>query len=186
MHWRLVILFTIIIFWLALIRLLTKWPRSRTKSISQHSASVREAYLFFTTAQLVCGISLYLFMVYWFIPALHLSLAFTIIYTITTLLQLISALIPDKIIGRKSLIHQALAYAMADGMFIISILLSFSKTVRGFSKTFIIIVALYMAYCMILFIIKKGRTDAVRNYLLLQSLYIVLFQFAILVITFAK
>lgn len=183
MTWPTIATLSLIIFWLSLAFLLTHWPRSRNKSISQHSASNKQAYRFFTTVQVVIGFILYLFIIKWFIPTFNPPFIFTIVYSITAWLQIISAFIPDTVTGRKSRVHQYLANGFALGIFLSALILCFTPAIQGLAKAAIVGVTLYLAYGTTLAISIGGRPERFHNYLRMQVLYIVLFQVAVLFIT---
>lgn len=186
MSWPVIALISLSVFWLGLLILLTKWPATKNKSISQHSASFRQTFIFFTAIQSIVGFTLYLFVIRWFIPTFHMSLLFTIVYTVTAWLQIISAFIPDKMIGRSSVIHQHLANAFAVGMLLTTLLLLLASTIHGWPKLLFYVVAAYMIYGMILISSKRGKPYLLPNYLMLQVIYIVAFQVAFLSVAFYK
>lgn len=186
MSWPVIALTALIIFWVALVLLLTKWPRTRNKSISQHSASFRETFIFFTIVQAVVGFILYLFVIDWLIPSFHFSLLFTIVYTITAWFQIISAFIPDKLEGLGSAIHQHMANTFALGMFLTTILLCLAPTIHGWPKLLFYAVLLYMAFGMSLIISKRGKPHLLSNYLMFQVIYIVAFQVAFMAVAFYR
>ena len=171
------------VFWISLLILLTKWPRVRNRSVSQHSAAFKESYRFFTTVQVIVGIITYIFVIRWFIPTFDLTLLFTIIYTLMALLQISSALIPDTMTGRSSKVHLFLANYMALGMFFAALLLCFSPAIHGLSKIVVIVTTLYMLVCGLVIAQKKGRPHLLPNYLIIQIIYIVGFQATMLFVS---
>ena len=186
MNWPLVYFLSVLLFWASLSYLLIKWPRVKNKSISRHAASQKESYIFFTLVQVLVGIVAILFMNRWFINHFSLTIVFTAVIYITIGLQLLSAVLPDTEKGLVSLIHLNLASLMALGIFTSSILLAASTGLPAISRIIFGIAALYMGYCVALFLPKKGKPELLSNYLQLQVVYVVTFQAAILFATFYK
>jgi len=186
MSWPEIAFIALLFFWFSLLVLLTRWPSVRIKSISQHSASFKSSFLFFTTVQVVVGVITYLFIIRWFIPQFHLPLLFTILYSLTAWLQIISAFIPDSGKSLNHRLHQYLAYPFALGMLFILILLCLTTTIHGWPKLFTYISTAYIAGSVLATISKKGRPHVMSNYLPLQLLYIISFQLTVLAITFYK
>lgn len=184
MTWPVVALISVLCFWTSLAILLTKWPRSRNKSISQHSAAQKESFIFFTAAQSIIGFILYLFVIRWFIPTFHMSLLFTIVYTTVAWLQIISAFIPDTMTGKVSLWHRRLANSFAVGMIVVTMLLCFTPTIHGWPKTFLYLTAVCMLFYAAFGSSANRDPSKGPNYLAAQTLYIVIFQLAFLAATF--
>lgn len=182
MTWPVIALFAIVTFWICLVILLTKWPRASNRSISQHAARSRDSFIFFTTAQVVIGFTLYLFVIRWLVPVFRLSILFTVVYTVTAWLQIVSAFIPDKVHGKSSSAHQRLANPFALGMFLVTALLCATPNVTGWTKLALYATLLYMIYGLSLIIPKKGKPHLLKNYLYLQTIYIVSFQFSFLAV----
>ncbi len=185
MIWPDIALICLIIFWSALIFLITYWPRSGNKSISQHAASHRSSYIFFTIVQAPIGFILWVFMLKWFIPHFQLSTLFTIVYTITAWLQIVVSFIPDRMKGKTSVIHLHLANEFALGMFILAVLLCFAPTIHGLSKLLFVLTALYMVYSVYILYSIKGKPHLLSNYLYLQIAYIVSFQVSFILAAFS-
>ena len=184
MIWPYIALLSLIIFWSSLFILLTHWPRTPNKSISQHSASHKDAYIFFTIIQASVGFVLWLFVISWFVPHFHLSKLFLLVYSITAWLQIVVSFIPDKVHGKKSVIHLHMANCFALGMYVITLMLCLAPTIHGLSKVLFILVALYMTYSVYLLWSIKGKPQLLSKYLYLQVAYIVSFQSAFIFTTF--
>lgn len=186
MNWPLLYLSSVLIFWASLFYLLYKWPRVSNKSISRHAASQKDSYIFFTLVQIIVGIAALLFMHQWFIRQFSLSLVFAWAIYITIGLQLLSAVLPDTQKGLVSLVHLNIASLMAVGIFVSSSLLAFTDGLSLVPRIVFAIAALYMAHCIALLLTKKGKPELFSHYLLLQVIYVVSFQAAILFATYYK
>jgi hypothetical protein len=169
------------LFELATAFLLFKWPRSNAKSISQHSASVRDAYIFYTIAQTIAGLLLYIFMIGWFIPHFHLSTLYTYVISATVCLQIVAAYFPDTTTGLKSQVHQALANGMALGMLVLTLLIHISNHFSPASRIIAIISVVYMLMGLSSVIFSK---KAMTIYLPLQAIYISLFLLTIMIASY--
>jgi hypothetical protein len=179
---KLIGLISIFWFWLATISLLVKWPRDPRKSISQHSASLKSSYVFYTPAQVIAGVLLLIFMTRWFIPTFNLSGLYTLVISFTIGTQLVAAFLPDTIKGAVSFVHQIFAYGMALGMLVYTLLVILSPHLSNISRIFATISVLYMIFGLLGLIFTKWSK---LHYLVLQFIYISLFLATILVATYS-
>jgi hypothetical protein len=184
MSWPQIALISLSIFWLGLGILLTKWSRHSHKSISQHSASSRESFMFFTPVQSLVGIITYLFIIKWFVPTFNLSFVFVILYSFVAWLQIISAFIPDTGSGLKSKVHSIMAYSFALGMICSSIILGINSNIPTLARMLFGLTSVFMLYAAMRYLNAKSRSESVHDYLTIQVIYIVSFQVSVLVATF--
>lgn len=186
MIWPYIALLGISIFWLGLFILLTKWPRSLNKSVSQHAANSKQSFQFFTAIQAPVGIIIFCFMIFWFVPHFQLPNSFTILFSITIWLQILSAFIPDTGEGRKSQLHLWMANSMAAGLYTITVWFCFAPQFSTIGHTIAIVSLLIDTYVAIRIISHGARPDIVPRYLPLQIIGIVSFQLEMLLIAFIE
>ena len=170
----------VVFFWLSLVCLLGKWPRNGRKTISQHSAKSRNTYIFFSISQTITGLMSHIFVIVWFIPHFHLSVTYTIIYSVMATLQLVSTWIPDIEKGLSSKLHTFLANSMALSLFVFMLVLTTTSRIPVTGRWFAGISALYMLVIIIGIYTKLIK----QNYLYFQIAYIVLFQVTILTLAY--
>lgn len=184
MQWPLFFLISLIIFWSSLTFMLIKWPRISNKSISRHSASYKEAYIFFTAVQVFAGIASLLFIKEWFIPHFSLPLVFKLAIYLTITLQLLAAVLPDKEVGRVSKFHLHIANMMALGILVCTTILASQGDFNMLVRSVFILSMIYMVICAIMIGAKKGKPEQLGQYLYLQVVYVFVFHASILMATY--
>lgn len=162
--------------WTALTYLLLKWRGTRAMSISQHAASADGATKLFAGTLIFAGLIFYIWLMTWFSDALHLSWLFKLVLTASFICMFIAAIVPDTK-DWKRITHRAAAYTMA-GLYIpITYLVVKTPDLSSTTKLIGIIAIAYMVFGWFLFFFVKKAWD---YYLILQSIYIVIFQCTIL------
>ena len=179
MLWPVIALVSLMIFWYGLLVLLTRWPRSLNKSVSQHSASSTESFRFFTAIQAPVGIVLFFFMMLWFVPHFSLPIGFALLYGVSAWLQILSSFIPDTGTGLKSLIHLWMADGFAVGLYACIIWLCLSAQFSNAARIVFVIVLILMTFVALRIMGRGGKPQDIPDYLPLQVTGIVTFQFAI-------
>lgn len=170
-------LFLVLLSWAAGIYMLRKWnDQRRSTSISRNAASNSGDLRLFAIVLIGIGSFFYTWLVWWFIPALDLSIVFLVLVTITFLTQIIAGIIPASE-GLKSIIHKAAAFGGAFLYIPLSILIITASKISSGGKTIGILCLAYMLVaCVSFFLVKKARS----RYVIFQALYIMAFQIIIL------
>jgi len=173
---------SILPFWIITGFMVYKWRGDRSMSLSQHAALNKTTYLLFAITLTVEGFLFYLFNIKWLIPTFHFPKTFTVLLVIALISQFILAWIPDAGNLRKW-IHKISAYTESGFLQIMLFFILTSQYVSVFSReisVFILCLMLVIAYLLIF--VKKAH----KNYLIYQSLYVMVFHIAILIISYIR
>lgn len=162
--------------WLGGAVLLGKWRGKGLSSISAHAASDTRANLLFRVVLIGGAILLYWWFLVWFVPNLELPVSFTVLVTFVMLYQVLTSLVTAKP-GRSKAIHDYFAHTMALLYIPLAILISSSPELGIVPRVLCIGLT---AYLVTTFILLEVMTTLRSKYLLLQGLYIVVFQVLIL------
>lgn len=162
--------------WAALIYLLLRWRGTRAMSISQHAASADGATKLFAGTLVIAGFIFYVWLMTWFSDALDLSLPFKLILTASFICQFVAAVVPDTT-GWKRITHRAGAYTMAALYIPLAYFVLKTPALSVITKLIGTTAIAYMIFGWFLFFFVKKAWD---YYLILQSIYIVIFQCTIL------
>lgn len=169
-------LLLVLVSWLAGFYLIAKGRGKTMPTISRHAASSRRASLLFAAVLIGLGIVFYVWLLVWFCPHLQLGTVFKIILTMAVACQIVTALAPDTR-GLSRLIHRHAAYAMAT---LYLPLLALILAAPHISLPAQIIDTAAGVYMLATFVSVVLLGEAKARYLLFQSLYIMVFQTAIL------
>lgn len=154
-----------------------KWRIDNTKSISEHAASHRTAFLLCGVVLSIIGPLFYLWVLKYLVEPLALGTAFVGLMGFAIVLQFATGLVPD-VPGWKRTVHRSTAYGMAALFFPLAILLTIHDGISTLAFVFGLLSVGYMITGWFLFyFVPKSR----ENYLIFQALYIVVFQVQILV-----
>ena len=166
---------SIVLSWLAVGYLLRKWRGTKAMSMSLHAASDLRAYLFFGVSLTLTGAMLYAFMLVWFIPRYSLGVVFTGLICAAILGQMIAAWVPD-VPGIKRIIHRVAAYGMAATFIPMTLVIVSSGHIPMAAR---VVGSLALGYMIVsLSLLAFGKLKA--HYLILQVLYVLLFQLLLL------
>ncbi|MGC1176882.1 MAG: hypothetical protein WA843_02330 [Candidatus Saccharimonadales bacterium] len=169
-------LFLVLIGWIGGLYLVRTWRGTQVMSLSQHAASATKASKFFAAILVVGGSAFYIWLLTWLKPHLGLPNIFTALLTVTFILQVITAIIPDTEAWKRTA-HRSAAYIMATLYFPLSLLIISAQATSSLAKVVGVICLGYMLFAAIsFFTIKRAR----NRYLIFQSLYIIAFQLIIL------
>ena len=169
-------LILVFITWFAGGYLVKKYRDPSLLTLSKHAASAPEAYRLFMFTLVICGVLFYVWLLEWFAPHLELGMAFTVLVTLMVLCQIIAAIVPDTLRGRRK-IHRLAAYSMAVLYLPVCGLILFSPQLSSSARLICLALTLYMLVGFIsVVIIGKAR----RYYLAFQIQYIIAFQVVIL------
>ncbi len=166
----------VLLSWVAGAYLVSKWRGSRSMSISRHAASADRASKFFTVVLVIGGVISYIWLIWWFTPALKLSPIFVTLSTLALAALLILAVIPDTS-DWKSKLHRQAAYSMAFLFLPLSYYVLASPVITTHARIAGLVCGAYMIIACVLFLFVKKARD---RYLLFQALYIMAFQGIIL------
>lgn len=159
--------------------ILYKLEITHSRSLSMHIADERWAYLFFAIASTISAIFFHIFVQTWLIPKFSLSLWFMGLIIFGSICQLLAAWVPHTT-GRQALYHSIFAYIMAVHLPILLVMLAFAPLT--FAAFLVVCVAAVLMIVLLGLLIFKPSTK--RHFLPYQTLYIVSFFAAILVVTY--
>jgi hypothetical protein len=160
---------------------LSRGPKQRHRSLSMHVADKRSTFLFFAIVSTIGVGLMYIFMVQWFAPSLHVHPAFYVVMPTGLLCQLIAAWIPAST-GRKEYIHSVFAYAMAVTMPLILAFVLISPVIAFWLKIWVGLTIIGMAQQLALLVLTP---EIKQEYLPRQLGYIASFYITISLIIFS-
>lgn len=103
---------SVLLTWICVGYVLYRWPNAARKTISEHVAAHRVAYLLFVAGLVGGGLLLYWWAAYWLVPQLQLSEWFLVFLAFAVMLQVAAGIVPANG-ARAGKIHIRLAFAMA-------------------------------------------------------------------------
>lgn len=159
-----------------------KWHIDNTKSISEHAASHRIAFLLCGIVLCVIGPLFYLWVLKYLVEPLALGNLFVVVMALAIVLQFLTGLVPD-VPGWKRRAHRLTAYGMAALFFPLAVMLTLHDGVSSLAFVAGVVSVGYMILGLFLFyFVPKSR----ENYLIFQALYIVVFQVQVLVTAYTS
>lgn len=162
--------------WAIIVVLLTRWPRIVSQSISRHAAANKEVHVPYAIALTIAVALMGLFIYSWFIPALQLPLAFSILFTAALACELVATWVPE-VPGWQYTVHQLCSYGAAVLMPYMLVFVFASENVGLVGKAVALGSLLAMAASFLLYaFIKKLR----QVYLWCQMSYIAAFHLSVL------
>ena len=178
-HYKFFGLLSILIMWVGLLFLLYRWRGDRTMSFSVHAARTKSGRIYYFLLFAAALPLFYVFIIKWFVPALHLPASFTYLATVGVLGQVVAMMVP-ALPGRKGRIHNTGAYLMGFMMIPLSILICFADA-SLFVRLIALLAVFYMLTVTVLFVAVKRSYS---HYLYFQATYIALFHVVILLGTY--
>jgi hypothetical protein len=151
------------------------------KSLSQHVGLGPRTFVHFAVASTTAIVLFYVFMQEWFIPTFQPPALFHYAMLAGLACQLVAAWVSHAEDPRAARIHQTFAYTMAAIMPCALLLLLFSSAMPDVGKWVAGIASLVMA---IEYLLYRTVQTMQKRYFLYQTIYIVLFYVAILVVTY--
>ncbi len=162
--------------WLAGAFMLTKWRGENRPTISRHASSTKGAYWLFLALLVGGGSVFYVWLVDWFAPHLQLGTVFKSVLTLVILCQIVTAVVPD--IGeRRKLVHHLAASIMCVLYIPLATLILTSSRLSLLARIVVVVAAAYMVVALVWVVILNRNRD---RFLLFQTLYVMIFQSAIL------
>jgi len=169
-------LFLMILTWMVGLYLIRKWRNKSLLTISKHASSTVWSYLLFALSLSAIGISLYIWLLRWFMPHLKLNALFGSILTLMIICLVVTAVIPDtKGLSRR--LHRIAAFSMAVLYLPLSLLIALSATLHVITRILCLGLLIYMLLTFT-FVVLMKRSQ--QRYLVFQGLYIVAFQLIVL------
>ncbi len=169
-------LWAIMLQWVAIGYLLTRWRGTNEMSISMHAASQRSALWLFVCSVGLSSSALIYWMLVWLMPTYRLGIGFSLITIITVMLLAVAVAVPDRE-GVRRRIHRLAAYSMAASLIGIVASLTISENISMTARLIGLAAVLYMLMVWTLFLfVPRARP----HYLIFQTSYIAFFHFGIL------
>ena len=176
MSWDSLGLLSIVVAWVGLFILIWKWKGNKSMTFSQHAAKHKSAQIYYFLLWAICLPPFYWFMINPFSDKLGLGLLFKLVVSLATFCMLVAASVPE-IAGWKYTVHRLAAFGMA-WLFVPLVVLVLTANASAISHKVAISSLIYMVFCIA--ILQKNRRNHPKM-LILQGLYIVVFDLAILV-----
>jgi hypothetical protein len=173
---------SIILIWVVILFILNKWKPTKHKSISQHAAASREAFIIYTLFISLALLLFTLFVFKWLIPTYHLRGQFSVLAAITIVAEFVTVETPDNG-GWKSKIHNPCAFGVALLLPVLLFMLTTSSSLDIAVRTISGLAFVGMLIMLVLFVLKPKTHE---KYLVYQSLYYLLFHIPILGAIFIK
>lgn len=158
------------------------WGKDHALSLSGHAAKQRPSYMIFLSGLIAAGVLFYLFGSRWLAPTLGLNAAFSVFLAAATILELVTAIVPDAG-GVKSTIHRFAAWSMAVSMGVLGILIAAAPGISGLAQIICTVLVTYMGFTIFLFLfVPKTRA----HFLVYQSSYVLCFFVVMLVAAYGR
>ncbi len=158
------------------------WGKDHATSLSGHAAKQRPSYLLFLSGLTTAGILFYLFGSHWLAPELRLNAVFAVLLATATILELVTALVPDAG-GIKSTIHRVAAWSMAVSMGVLGVLVTVAPGISGIAQVICTLLVSYMGFTIFLFLfVPKTRA----HFLIYQGSYVLCFFAVMLVAAYVR
>lgn len=164
-------LLAVFILAIGLAYILIEWPKNIHATFSQHVAVRKQSIVYYAVLFGTILSLLVLFFLRWFVPALHLSIWFSVFVITSSVAQLACTLIPE-IGGRRSTYHRLLAGLSATLLIPASTLLLFSENISIVNKATATVGLGVMLLVVFIVSLRKGEP---RYFLILQIAYFMAF-----------
>ncbi|MDO8265929.1 MAG: hypothetical protein Q7T41_03230 [Candidatus Saccharibacteria bacterium] len=167
-------------FWVFVIYILNRWPKSKDKTISKHGAANKTTYLLYAFEISYNAITFLLLNLLWSFDYHQVGTVFKIVIYCVVILQLIFAWVPD-IKGIASIIHNATAYLWGLLLYLSLVILLLSASPSLKSKVFLASGLAVMSVTSLVIIINKAVH---KNLLTYQLIYIGMIHVTIIVTSY--
>lgn len=169
-----------------LLVILKVWPYGMDRTFSQHVARHRASIIYYI---LLFSIILPLLLSYifnWFIPTFNPPAIFGFLLILASVSQYGCVLVPETG-GRKTFIHQMLAFLAADCLLPATFLIAMTSAVSPAGRIVAMISSLFMATIIAIFVKAYTKNKGQHKYLLvIQASYFALFFITLLVATYTN
>lgn len=164
----------VLVSWVGGAVLLKKWHDKDSTTISKHAASTAQAHTLFAGILIAGGGLFYAWLLTYLAPNVSYQLLWTGLLTLATLLQFVTAAVPDRP-GWQRTVHRYAAWAMAFSWIPLVDILAVSSSLSDIARNVSAFCGLYMFVTLIVVAgFRKGK------FLAYQALYVVAFQLALL------
>lgn len=171
---------------LGLSTVLKLWPYGMHRTFSQHVARHKSGILYYIALFATILPLLLVFIFKWFIPTFHPSALFGFFIILASISHFACTLVPETG-GRKTTIHQLLAYLSADCLLPATLIVALTSSVSLIGRMAAIIASSIMAIIIILFVKSYVKNKGEHQYLLaLQAAYFALFFITLVIATYTK
>jgi hypothetical protein len=175
-------LVSVVVFWSAIILLLRGWKVNRGMSISRHVSASKLTYVLAAIVESILVPLFILFFVKWFAPTFHLPVLFSILVTFSMLGFLVAAWVPDTK-GSKSFVHGFSAYLAGILLIPATAFVCASEYISPTARAVSYTTLFYEIVSLSLFFSTR---KAQSYHLYLQSIYLILFDIAILITAYVR
>lgn len=167
---------SVVLTWLSIGYIMYVTPRELSRSISHHAALNKRPYYLFAIGMTISVVLMYIFMIWWLIPALLLPAWFSILVVAVIVLELVTTWIPLTV-GWKYTAHQTCSYGAALLIPVLLFVIAGSSVISDAARavTYAAIGTMFVFLCLFLFVKAVHK-----HYLLYQSLYVAVFHVALL------
>lgn len=160
------------------------WPYGINRTFSQHVARHKASIIYYILLFSIILPLLLLYIFNWFIPTFNPPALFGFLLVLASISQYGCVLVPETG-GRKTFIHQMLAFLAADCLLPATILVALTPSVSSFGRVVAAISGLIMAGIVAIFVKAYAKDKGEHKFLLvLQASYFALFFLALLVATY--
>lgn len=164
--------------------ILKAWPYGINRTFSQHVARHKAGIIYYILLFLMILPLLLIYIFKWFIPTFNPPAVFGYLIIVASVTHFACTLVPETG-GRKTFIHQMLAYTSADCLLPATILVALTPSVSSFGRVVAAISGLIMTGIVAIFVKAYAKDKGEHNYLLiLQASYFTLFFLTLLVATY--
>ncbi len=171
---------------MGLIAVLKLWPYDKEHTFSQHVARQKSAIIYYIGLFIVILTLLLLFIFKWFIPTYNPPQAFSYLILLAAITQFACTLVPETG-GRKTTIHQMLAYFSADCLLPTTVIIALLPTVSNIARIIAGLSSLVMTMIIGAMVWAYFKNHGYhKNLLLLQSVYFALFFCSLLFATYIQ
>lgn len=165
--------------WIIMGVLMWRWYDPTLKTISQHVARHRSAYVMFVVGVGLVPLVYYVWMLVWMMPHLGLGWWYGVVATIAIVLQVISALVPaDKNRQPYMAIHDVAAKLMGISYLPMMWMIAFAPYISDIAQVITVVLSGVNSVLAVYFMLTWERQ---RHVVMWQATYIVIFQLIMLI-----
>lgn len=170
---------------IGLLIILKLWPYGAHRTFSQHIARHRAGIIYYILLFLIILPLLLLYIFKWFIPTFQPPALFGVFIILSTVSHFACTLVPETG-GRKTTIHQMLAYLGADCLLPATFLITLTPSISFAGRIVAAISSMAMAIIIATFVKTYAKNNGEHKYLLiLQATYFALFFATLLTATYS-
>jgi len=164
--------------------ILKVWPYGINRTFSQHVARHKASIIYYILLFSIILPLLLLYIFKWFIPTFNPPALFGPLLILASVSQYGCVLAPETS-GRKTFIHQMLAFLAADCLLPATVLIALTPVVSSVGRVVAMLSSLLMASIIAIFVKAYVKNNGQHRYLLIiQASYFALFFITLLVATY--